>query len=93
MQELYISLNNILSYVVGEEFTLKTLSQLSGEISALVGSADWSWICYFLSPLNITSLVVYGSFLYASLFILLYLPWLLFRTLIPIPDRRRGVRK
>ena len=91
--ELFInSLSDILSYVAGEPIALKSLTQLSTEIAALVGQTEAAWLPYFLAPVNLISLFVYGGLMYAILWIVLYLPWRLFRALIPIGGncRKRG---
>lgn len=90
MEQFYSALTDILRMVAGEEFALKPLSVLSMEISALIGQADWAWVPYFLNPINIISLFVYGGFMYAFIYVLLYLPWRLLRALFPFGRRRGG---
>lgn len=82
MEQLYEVLRGILSYVAGEELTLKTLAQLSTEITALIGTGDLSWLAYFAAPINLLSLLLPLSMIYATWFILLYLPWRLFRSCV-----------
>lgn len=89
MQEFYKALCDILSYAVGEEITLKPLSQISTEIAALVGQTDGAWLPYFLSPENILSIFVQGSVLYALIFVLMVLPWRLLRSLFG-EKRKKG---
>lgn len=91
MEQFYSALSQILSFAAGEEVVFKSLSQLSAEISALVGQAEWAWIPYFASPINVISLFVHGSIIYALLFILMYLPWRLLRCLFPRSGRKRDV--
>ena len=83
MQEFYQALSDILSFALGESFVLKPLSEISSEIAGIVGQSDWGWIPYFLSPEVIISLFVQGGMVYALLFVLMYLPWRLFRSLLP----------
>ena len=90
MEQFFISLSEILSFLMGEEVVLKPFSVLSSEIAALIGQTEFAWLPYFLSPQNITSLFVYGGLMYAMLFILMYLPWRLFRALIPLGHRKKS---
>ena len=89
MEQFYKSLCDILSFAAGEEIVLKPLSTLSAEIVGLVGTGDLSWLAYFLSPLNLISLFIQGGMVYALCWILMYLPWKLFRSLFPNFRRRR----
>lgn len=83
------ALCDLLSYFMGEEIVLKSFSELSSEISALVGSTDFSWIPYFLSPLNLLSLFLIGFTGYAIVFIFLLLPWHLMRSIMGVGRRRK----
>ena len=89
MQEFYQAICDILSFALGETFVLKPLSEISSEISAVVGQSDWGWIPYFLNPEVIISLFVQGGLVFALLYILMYLPWCLFRSLLP-GGRKKG---
>ncbi len=89
MTEFYKAINDLFSYITGEEAVLKSFGDLSSEISALVGQADWAWIPWFLSPQNVLSLFIYGGMAYAACFILFYLPWQAFRALCGMPKKKR----
>ena len=94
MEQFYASLSDILSYVAGEEIALKPITLLNEEITALIGTGDLSWLSYFIAPLNALSLFVHGGLIYAVCWLLLYLPWRMFRTLIGFGgSRERRVRK
>ncbi|MBQ8175276.1 MAG: hypothetical protein IJ009_07750 [Clostridia bacterium] len=93
MQAFYNSFMEIISYIAGESLTLKPLTVLSSEIVGLIGTEGWSWISYFLVPVNLLSLFVQGSMVYASCWLLLFLPWRLFRKLIGFSPERKVIRK
>lgn len=84
MTEFYEAIADLFRYVAGSDLTLKTLPELTEEIEALVGTSDWSWICYFLAPENLLSLLIYGGMAYACWFLVLYVPWRLFRRLVRV---------
>ena len=90
MEEFYKALCDILSFAAGEPVVLKPLSQISAEIAALAGQSDWGWIPYFLSPENIMSIFIQGAPIYALVFILMYLPWRLLRSMFPGGRRKKG---
>ena len=83
------ALCDLISYFMGEEVVLKSFSELSSEIAALVGNADFSWIPYFLSPLNLLSLFLVCFTAYVVVFIFLLLPWHLMRSIMGLPKGRR----
>ena len=83
------ALCDLLSYFMGEEIVLKSFSELSSEIAALVGNADFSWIPYFLSPLNLLSLFLVVFTGYVIVFIFLLLPWYLMRSIMGVGRRRK----
>lgn len=93
MELFYNSFMDVISYLAGETLTLKPLTVLSSEIVALVGTEGWSWLSYFLSPVNLLSLFVQGSVVYATCWLLLFLPWRLFRKLIGFESGKKVVRK
>lgn len=92
MEQFYKSFFDILSYLAGETLPIKPLTQLSAEITELIGLAEWSWIPYFLDPINVLSLFVYGGFMYAACFIILYAPWQLLRMVMGIKRRHEKRR-
>lgn len=93
MELFYQSFMDVISYLAGEPLVLKPLSVLSMEIAALVGTEGWSWLSYFLAPVNLLSLFVQGSIVYAACWMLLFLPWRLFRKLIGFSPERKVIRK
>lgn len=93
MDQFYESFMDVISYLAGEQLALKPLSVLSTEIAALVGTEGWSWLSYFLAPVNLLSFFVQGAMVYAACWMLLFLPWRLFRKVIGFDPQRKVIRK